>query len=143
MAHKRQKQLEALIEKMVWVIKSLHARHGFPFGESKLNRLQVMVMFFIFRKKDGTNAKELAKFLNVTSGAVTQFIDVLVEKKLLQREEDSTDRRVTKILLTTGARQKFAAFKKTYYKSVSPAFDGLSDEEVGVFIRLLGKIKTV
>lgn len=143
MNKKRELQLESLIEKMMCVMKSFHAHQGIPFGEFKLSRPQVMVLFFVFRQKDGATGKDLAKFLNVTSGAVTQFIDVLVKKKLLQREEDSKDRRILRIRLTSMAQEKFASFKKSYYKSMGPAFKGLSEAEIEQLAILIQKIKTV
>lgn len=141
MGKTREELLQSLIEKMVNVMKGMHATHGFPFGDFKLSRPQVMILFFIARKKDGVSAKDLAGFLNVTSGAITQFIDTLVEKKLVSREEDSKDRRTLKIGLTDMAKEKFVAFKKSYYKSVSPAFNAFSEDEIEQFIFFLGKIK--
>lgn len=137
----REELLQALIEKMVNVMKSMHGSHGFSFGNFKLSRPQVMILFFIARKKDGVSAKDLATFLNVTSGAITQFIDPLVQKKLISREEDSKDRRILRIKLTKKAKEEFMAFKKSYYTSVSPAFDELSQHEIEQFIFLLNKIK--
>lgn len=143
MNKKREVQLESLLEKMMCVMKSFHAHQGIPFGEFKLSRPQVMVLFFVFRQKDGATGKDLAKFLNVTSGAVTQFIDVLVKKKLLQREEDAKDRRILRIRLTSMAQEKFATFKKKYYQSVSPAFNGLTQAEINQLSTPIQKIKTV
>lgn len=142
MAKKRDELVESLIEKMVSVIKSLRAKHGFPFGEFKLSRPQVMILFHISKNKDRVSSKDLAAFLNVTSGAITQFIDGLVEKKLVKREEDSEDRRILRMTLTKSAREKFAVFKKNYYKSVSPLFNELSEKEINLFISFLNKIDT-
>lgn len=141
MKKNREELVQSLIEKMVNVMKSMHAGHGFPFGDLKLSRPQVMILFFIAKKKDGVSVKELAAFLNVTSGAITQFIDTLVEEKLVSRGEDAKDRRIIRITLTKKAKDKFAAFKKNYYKSVSPAFGALSQAEIEQFIFLLDKIR--
>jgi len=141
MDKKREELVQSLIEKMVNVMKSMHAHHHFPFGEDKLSRPQVMILFFIARKKEGVSTKELASFLNVTSGAITQFIDALAEKRLVSRMEDLQDRRILRIKLTQKAKAKFIAFKKKYYKSVSPAFSALSQDEIEQFIVLLNKIK--
>lgn len=137
----RQELLQELIEKMITVIKGIHSGHGFPFGELKLSRPQVMILFFISKKKGGVSAKEIATFLNVTSGAITQFIDPLVKDKLVKREEDPQDRRIIRITLAKNTKEKLKAFKKKYYKSVSPAFDGLKESEIKQFLRFLNKIK--
>jgi DNA-binding MarR family transcriptional regulator len=140
MSKSRDELLESLIEKMTGVMKGMHAGHGFPFGDFKLSRPQVMILFFIARKKEGVSVKDLAAFLNVTSGAITQFIDVLAEKNLVSREEDTQDRRIIRIGLTEKAKDHFSAFKKNYYKAVSPAFSGFSEQEIEQFLFLLDKI---
>ena len=137
----REELLQSLIEKMVNVMKGMHATHGFSFGNFKLSRPQVMILFFIARKKEGVSAKDLAAFLNVTSGAITQFIDTLVEKQLVTREEDPDDRRILRISLTKAAKNEFVSFRKNYYKSVCPAFAALSQAEIEQFILLFNKIK--
>jgi DNA-binding MarR family transcriptional regulator len=142
MPDKREELLQSLIEKMVNVMKSMHAKHGFSFGEFKLSRPQAMILFFIAKNREGVSSKDLAVFLNVTSGAITQFVDALVEKKLVRREEDSKDRRILRMTLTESAKEKFTAFRKNYYKSVKPLFNGFSEKEINQFILLLNKINT-
>ncbi len=140
MVKTREDLLQSLIEIMAGVMKGIRSKHGFPCGEFKLSRPQVMILFFMAKKKEGVSSKDLATFLNVTSGAITQFIDALVEKKLVKREEDAKDRRSLRLTLTISARNKFAVFKKNYYKSVSPLFKELNEKEIRQFISLLNKI---
>jgi DNA-binding MarR family transcriptional regulator len=141
MANNREELLQSLIEKMRCVTKSMHAKHGFPFGEFQLSRPHVIILFYIAKHKEGASSKDLAALLNVTSGAITQFIDTLVEEKLIKREEDSEDRRILRMTLTKTAVKKFAKFKKNYYKSVSPLFGELNEKEIKQFIVFLNKIK--
>ncbi|MCX6734818.1 MAG: MarR family transcriptional regulator [Candidatus Peregrinibacteria bacterium] len=140
MSKNREELLQKLIEKMMSVMKNMHSGHCFPFGELKLSRPQVSILFFISKSKDGVSSKELAEFLNVTSGAITQFIDPLVDEKLIRREEDENDRRITRMTLTESAKDKMAKFKKSYHKSVSASFDKFSEEEIVQFITLFNKI---
>jgi DNA-binding MarR family transcriptional regulator len=135
----REELLQNLIEKIRCVIRGMHVGH--PFGELTLGKPQIGILFSLARDKNGLSVKELAEKLNVTSGAITQFIDGLVEKKLVNREEDSKDRRIMKILLTKNAEDKFKDFKKNYFKSVSPLFDNLKDAEITQLITLLNKIE--
>ena len=142
MEKNRQKLLQGLIEKLGHTIKSIHSGQSFPFGEFKLSQQQVMILFFVAEKKDGAAVKDLAKLMRVTPGAVTQFIDVLVEKKLVQREADASDRRGINIKLTGTAKKQFNQFRKNYFVAVSQAFKDFNVAEIGQFIELLGKIKT-
>jgi len=138
MKSSREELLQALIEKMRCVIKGM--RMGHPFGDLTLGRPQAGILFFIARRKTGVSVKDLAEMLNVTSGAVTQIIDDLVEKDLVRREEDAADRRVLKITLTKKAENRFKEFKKNYFISVKPLFDNLDDKEISELLSLLQKI---
>jgi DNA-binding MarR family transcriptional regulator len=84
--------------------------------------------------------KDIAKFLNVTKGAVTQFIDALVKKNLVKREEDASDRRLQRVRLTEFAESRFEQFKKSYYNSLNKLFDALNDKEVEQLASLLEKL---
>jgi len=138
----RQELIHALIENIHRVIRGMAADGGFPFGEVELSRPHVGILFFIARKPDGASVKELAKALNVTSGAITQFVDRLIQKDLVLREEDPNDGRSLRIKLTRSANSRFKAFKKTYFESISPMFVELSDKDIRQFISLLEKIRS-
>lgn len=140
MTESREELLQSLIEKMVNIIKCVHAKHGFPLCGFKLSRPHIMILLFISKHKEGASTKDLAKLLNVTSGAITQFIDTLVERKLVKREDDPKDRRILRLTLTKSAQKKFTVFKKNYYKSVSHIFNELNEKEIKQFIILLNKI---
>jgi len=142
MTKTREELLQSLIEKMSCVMKNMRAKHDFPFGEFKLSRPQVMILFYIAKNKGNVSSKDLAAVLNVTSGAITQFMKKLVDKGLVKREEDPKDRRVLRISLTEAAKEKFFTFRKDYYKAVSPIFKELDETEIGQFINLLEKIHT-
>jgi len=137
----REELLQSLSEKMGVVMRGMHTGQRFPFGEFALGRPQVHILFFVARKKEGASVKYLAEMLDVTPGAVTQFVDALVEKGLVRREEDPDDRRILRIKLTGIAESKFEQFKKDYFKSVSRVFDTLSYKEIKQLIKLLAKIK--
>jgi DNA-binding MarR family transcriptional regulator len=137
----RQELLQDLIEKMTKAIQNMHTGQSFPFGDFMLGKQQIMILFFVFENKGEASVKEIAKFLNVTSGAVTQFIDGLVEKKMVIREENPMDRRSINIKLTENTKLKFSDFKKMYIKVASLAFREFADEDLKQFIKLLEKIK--
>lgn len=137
----RQELLKDLIEKFTQTTHSMHSGHNFPFGKYMLGRQQLMILFFVFEKKGLASVKDLAKVLKVTSGAVTQFIDALVEKKLVMREENPSDRRVVNIKLTALTEKQFNEFKKEYLITAGKVFKNLSDNEIKQFIKLLSKIK--
>lgn len=137
----RQELIESVIEYFAKAAHSMHASSNFNFGDFMLGKQQMMILFFVYEKKGAASVKEVAKFLGVTPGAVTQFIDALVEKKLVKREENSLDRRGVNIKLTTSTEKQFNGFRKKYLVSAGKVFSGLNDKELLQFIKLLGKIK--
>ncbi len=137
---KREKLLQTLITKLMQAIKKIHSGQNFPFGDFTLTHQQIMILFFIAKHKRGVIVKDLANFLQVTPGAITQFTDVLVSYKLVCRERTTDDRRLTKIKLSPAAQIKFKKFKNDYLFSASQAFENLTINELQEFIRLIEKI---
>jgi DNA-binding MarR family transcriptional regulator len=136
----RKELLQQLGEKMAAVIRRVHAGQGFRFSEFRLSPPQVRILFFIARQPGDIAVKDLAKMLEVTPGAITQFVDGLVEMELVRREEDTRDRRVIRIRLTDLASSKLEEFRKGYLAAASLVFDVLSDAEIEELVRLLNKV---
>ncbi|MFS8131049.1 MAG: MarR family winged helix-turn-helix transcriptional regulator [Candidatus Dojkabacteria bacterium] len=159
----RQEQVQTIFERIESIFKSMHGgRHlgmheGMeahrnmrrslreegrkrPFAELNLSRKQIIFLFLIAKSKDGVTSKDLSIFLFISPGAVTQFIDRLIEMNLVKREEDPADRRSIKITLTDYAKSKFNEFRKGYVTSITPFFDKLSDEELIQLTGLLNKL---
>jgi DNA-binding MarR family transcriptional regulator len=138
----RSELLKILIENLTKTIHSMNTGNSFPFGDLLLKKQQVMILFFIYEKKDTTSVKDIAAFLNVTPGAITQLVDNLVEKELVKREKNMFDGRIINIMLTTNTEKQFNKFKDEYLKTASKSFDKLSDQELKQFIKLIQKIQT-
>ena len=141
MTTNRQELLQSLIEKMTRAIHDMNNVNDFPFGNHMLRKQQIMILFFIYENKNASSVKEIAKFLRVTSGAVTQFVDYLVEEKIVKREENPDDRRSINIKLTSSTEKQFNDFKKNYIATASKSFNQFSDKELKQFIKLVLKIK--
>jgi DNA-binding MarR family transcriptional regulator len=137
----RTQLLEQVLNHLGYISRSISAPHGFSFGDLVLTKPQVTIFFFVAHHQEGVSVKEIATFLNVTKGAVTQFIDALVEKNLVKREEDARDRRVQRIRLTEFAESRFDHFKTSYYLSLNTLFDALTDKEVEQLVSLLEKLR--
>jgi DNA-binding MarR family transcriptional regulator len=142
MTNNRPELLQTLIENLAQTTHRLHTSHSFPFGNLMLRKQQIMILFFIYEKKSVASVKDIAKFLHVTPGAITQFVDGLVKENLVKREKNITDGRIINIKLTTSTEKQFNKFKNAYLESASKAFSHLSDNELKQFIKLLKKVKT-
>lgn len=135
----REDLLQTLVRRMMSVMK--HVRHhGPPPDEPPLSPPQANIFFTIAHKRQGTSVKELAEETGVTPGAITQFIDGLVEKGLVMREGDPADRRVVRLKITDFARKQFEKFRQEHLASFSRVFEVLSDDELKQLIALMDKI---
>ena len=127
---------------MARAIHNMNTVHKFPFGDCMLKKQQIMILFFIYDKKSAVSVKDIARFLHVTSGAITQFVDGLVERRLVKREENQGDRRVINIKLMPNTEKQFNNFKNKYIATASKSFNQFSDQELEQLTKLLEKIKT-
>jgi DNA-binding MarR family transcriptional regulator len=137
----REDLIQTVTQKMMSVMR--HVRHPGPPPEPVLSPPQVHLLFTIGRKKaEGMSVKELAELSHITPGAVTQFVDGLVQKGLVAREGDPSDRRIVRLKLTELAKKQFEKFRKEHLASMSRVFEALNDDEIKQLIALFDKIDT-
>ncbi len=132
--------MQTLIQRMMSIMRHVH--HSSIPSEPPLSPPQVHLLFSIASKQEGISVKELAERTSVTPGAITQFVDGLVEMGLVMREGDPNDRRIVRLKLTELAKSQFEHFRKDYLTSASRVFDVLSNDEIKQLISLFDKIIT-
>jgi DNA-binding MarR family transcriptional regulator len=140
MEQTREDLLQTVVQRMMSIMR--HVRHVGPPVEPILSPPQMHVMFSIALYKEGISVKGLAEGTGVTPGAITQFVDTLVEKGLVAREGDPNDRRVVRIKLTDEAKNQFEKFRTEHLASMCRVFDVLTDDEIKQLITILTKIDT-
>ncbi len=112
------------------------------FAGHNLSRIQAELIFLAAEHKEsGISVKDAAKKLQVTSGAVTQLVDLLIARGLIERAENPSDRRSILLRATDAVDTDQLTFEAYYTRHVSPMFNGLSDAEIGQLIQLISKIK--
>jgi DNA-binding MarR family transcriptional regulator len=134
----RQNLIQTLIQHMMSIMR--HGHHSGPLPQPVLTPTQGGLLFTIAHNKDGIPVKDLAKEIGVTSGAITQLVDSLVDKGLVMREGDTNDRRIVRLKLTESARNEFEKVRKAHLESFSSIFAVLSDEEIKQLTALLTKV---
>jgi DNA-binding MarR family transcriptional regulator len=141
MDKKREDLLQTVTQRMISVMR--HVRHPGPPPEPPLSPPQLHLLFAIAGKKDeGISVKELAESSSVTPGAITQFVDALVDIGLVAREGDPSDRRIVRLKLTKLAKNQFEKFRKEHLASMYKIFDVLNDDEIKQLIKLFTKLDT-
>ena len=140
MEKSREELLQILIRRIMSIMK--YVGRDFIKSEPDLSPPQVRLLLSIGRRVDGISVSELAELNEVTPGAVTQFVNTLVEKNLVSREGDPHDRRIVKLKLTEAARNQFEKLKKEHLVSITRIFGPLSKEDLQRLIDILMKIDT-
>jgi DNA-binding MarR family transcriptional regulator len=139
----REDLLQQLFDRMFSLMKQIHREIHQVVGhpEPALSPPQARLMFAIARNKDnGLSVKELAARTNMTPGAITQFVDVLIGKNLVIREEDLNDRRIVRLKLTPSAKSHMEQFQKHFLTCAARKFDVLSLDELTQLHSLLTKV---
>ena len=137
----RQAHIQNVVEAIGVITREFNIRGNYPFKDYFLGRPHIDVLYLLTQNKQ-MSIKELSERLNVTSGAVTQFVDFLKEKNLVLKAEKLTDRRVCLVSLTPNAKHEFEKFKEVYQATIARYFDDLGDAELITLSKILHKIGT-
>lgn len=103
-----------------------------------LNKPQLEALFYI--SKNSPTIKDLSMRMHVTSSASTQLIEGLVKLGYVKREEDVSDRRIVRVILTEDGRMHIKEFKEKIILHVTPRLAHLSDNEIKTFSEIVKKI---
>jgi DNA-binding MarR family transcriptional regulator len=135
----REDLLQTVIHRMMSLRRDM--RHPGPPPEHFLSPPQAHLFFTIAEKKEaGISVKELAELSNITPGAVTQFVDTLVERGMVAREIDPNDRRMVKLKITPQAKSHFEKVRKEHLDSMIQIFEALTNDEIKQLIALITKM---
>ena len=103
-------------------------------AERGITMPQVRVLFMLAESGD-QSAGDIADTLGVAASTVTGITDRLVKQGLIERREDTADRRVVRLTLTADGRRlttEVGEVSRTYLREV---FALLSDEQLEVLVR--------
>ncbi|MBN2417961.1 MAG: MarR family transcriptional regulator [Deltaproteobacteria bacterium] len=86
---------------------------------------------------------EIGKRLVLAKAHMTQLVDKLVEKEMVIREADSSDRRVTRISLTDTGKQSLDNLNRIIGEALEKALSSLSDHDLKDLSISLEKIRNI
>lgn len=136
---KREDLLQALIERLNTVMRMMrphHEGHVPPLSPPHMH-----LFFAIAMSKEGKSVKELAELSGVTPGAISQFVNHLVEHEMVQRETDPNDRRIVRLKTTDKARRQHDRMKREFFAQAKQVFSVLNDDEIIQLLTILKKIE--
>ncbi len=87
-----------------------------------------------------SNAGEMARELDITTGATTRLLDTLEAHGLLSRDRTSDDRRVVNLNLTDAGNEVAHALMADVVGAWSDIFGGIDQAEADAFLATLGKL---
>ena len=93
------------------------------------------------RFPQGLRMNELSKRMMVTGGNVTGITDQLAAEGLVDRVDVEGDRRAYRVRLTAKGRKLFNEMARQHEGWIVDAFAALSDKEIALLHRLLGRVK--
>jgi DNA-binding MarR family transcriptional regulator len=112
----------------------------YRFGKARDISPAQLGMLFQLGRPSAQGLGRLGEELQVSSAAVSQMIERLVQAGLVERSESVDDRRSKKIGLTAEGRKLLEECKEERQLWITKLVDGLGEEEAG---RIIAAIKTV
>jgi DNA-binding MarR family transcriptional regulator len=99
-----------------------------------LSMSHFMVMATLVKKQYSPIITEIAKELSITYPTMTNLVDYLEDKKLVQRERDKKDRRAIRIGLTNRGMKLMEEINHDWETNLEAFLTGLTEEDRSVFM---------
>lgn len=99
--------------------------------------------FHILRhiRQGQSTVSELAEAKNISRAAISQAVDLLVQKGLITRTPDTKDRRHVRLALTVSGNTLLDALFDNIRKWMMQTLSPLSDEELHALIRAMNSLR--
>lgn len=98
-------------------------------GQKPLTFSRLMVLRLL-AKNEARNVSDVAAFLGVSDAAASKTIDKLVSRKLLQRVESRSDRRVRELSLTPIGRHLLSEYEIANRNALAETFRACSPKDL-------------
>jgi DNA-binding MarR family transcriptional regulator len=89
---------------------------------------------------DGGSIGDLSRALSVSDARASRLAEELVESGHIVTQRDAADRRIVHLHATPAAAQKAEHIFRQRSGALETALAGVSDEEIEIFTRLLGRV---
>ena len=135
----RQEIISQLFDTMDIAKRSMHGHFQAVMQGSDLTRPQLELLFSI-KHHDGPTSRELATYLHVSPGAVSQILEGLDEQQLIERQIDPSDRRRQVLRVSASGKAVIKRIETRRRQMMERVMQGLSDDELLVWLAIQRKI---
>ena len=102
----------------------------------RLSLIEATIISFLYNNPGKDTAADIVELRMLSMGNVSQAVESLMQKSLLQRRQDTEDRRKIHLSLTQAAQPITASLKELFQQFHEELFFGLSKEELELFDRV-------
>lgn len=102
----------------------------------RLSLIEATIISFLYNNPGKDTAADIVELRMLSKGNVSQAVESLMQKSLLQRRQDTEDRRKIHLSLTQAAQPITASLKELFQQFHEELFFGLSNEEMELFDRI-------
>lgn len=129
-------------EVMPVVIKEFARRQINELYKGKITLPQFLVLEFLHREGE-SKMTDLARFMHVTTPAMTGIVDRLVRDGYVARDYDPEDRRIIKVKLTPKGNELVRKINSQRQQMVIKIFDKISQTDRQDYLRILMQIRNI
>lgn len=108
--------------------------------EDKFATILQMHALKLLQESPNITVGELSEKLRMSSASVAQFCDRLVSSGWIKRQNDSKDRRVTRLSLTKDGEKELKEMKIKHFQKMSKNLSLLDNTDLKEMIRIMTKL---
>lgn len=109
-------------------------------SDNGMTKVEIDVLLFLYNNPQYNTAKEVVEFRHIAKSYVSKAVDLLVKKGFLAIQEDTSDRRVSHLLIQTEAADVLKQAKKAQESIMEAMFQGITEEELNAFENVMLKM---
>lgn len=98
-------------------------------------------MLFLIQKHPGISQREIAEIMDVEPGTVAVMLKRMEKSELVYRQEDSKDRRISRVFLTSKAQKILTSVRIIVRDIEASLMEALTEEEQKKLEEILYKIR--
>ena len=115
---------------------------GSVYSEDRITRMNIWIIDYIYDKRgEDVFQKDIERKMSITRSTASKIIDLMVQKKLVERSAVEYDARLKRLTLTPKALKLRDEMEKNSKKVYEKVMAGFSEEEEQLLLSYILRIK--